>query len=49
MQLEEIVNNHTQVKYAGEKPSLPNKLQIPTQMFAKSEGTPALLKTVDEK
>jgi hypothetical protein len=29
--------------------SIPKRLQTPTHMFAEAEGTPAFLKTVDEK
>ena len=32
-----------------DKAILPDKFAIPTHMFAMSEGTPALLKTVEEK
>jgi hypothetical protein len=43
--LEEIANNNPQVN-VWEKS---RKLLTPTHMFAESEGTPALLKTADEK
>lgn len=38
-----------EVKNKGIEPLKPDKFAIPTQMLATSEGTPAVLKTEEEK
>lgn len=47
--IKETLHYNAQVGKVVKQPFIPNKLAIPTHMFADSEGIPALLKTADEK